>query len=422
MKLRFTFVPILILFILLIVIHPVFALKYLNTTDFKEPDVTITINNVEYKPTLSDGRFLIDEVCKKEDNVKVNYIIEPKDEYAAQEVGGESGRSITIRTELKNAIIDAIVRYASGAGVGSSSTPGQYFLNIRVAAYNAQAETSLDKIEVEVQGDMPSPSLRLEEIRVLWFDVQEAEEDCLPPVIILVIDYNQFQNDIDSLKEKYSNISAILDQYVGKVDISKLSDYLDNVFQNVSLAETYYSNGEYKKADERLKFASEWLDKADTEAKKVKAEYAYNQADKRLREIGSILDKIELYINEIEGKKLVNTSTLLNYETEFKELQRNSDDLTEELIAAKVYINNEKYSEAETKANTVLSEINDLENSANTLFDELKSIITAPEVTFQMPNIDYKLFGTVIGTIAAMATAIVGIRKYRRRRKWDELK
>ena len=418
---------------LFIVIHPALALEKLNASDFKEPDVTVMINDVEYKPTLSDGKFMIDKVCEKGDSVKVKYIIEPIDDEAAKKIGGESGRSITIRTELDNAVIDATVRYASGGAVVSSSTPGQNFHTVSVAKYDPYAETSLDKIEVKVQGTLPSSSSRLERVKAVWFDIQEAYDDCLPPVVLLVVDYIKFQNDLNSLKETYNEISAILDAYIGKVDTSKLSNYLNYASQNISLAESYYNDGEYIKADERLNYASEWLDKADTEAKKVKAEYACSQADERLREIGKSLDKIELYLDQIESKELVNTSTLLGYKSEFKGLQDESSSLAEELAVAKAYINDGKYGEAEMKANNIINEAEKLANSANALFEELKKVVSpeetaTPEPTqtesFKMPGIpiDIKLVGVIVGGIIAIALAIMGIQRYMKRRKWDELK
>ncbi|AEA47511.1 hypothetical protein [Archaeoglobus veneficus] len=408
---------------LFVLIHPALALEKLNASDFKEPDVTVTINDVEYKPTLSDGKLVVDCVCEKGNSVEISYIIEPIDEDKAKDV---DGRTYTARTELSGAIIKATVYYRNGGGVGYESTPGKTYLDIKVGDW----EDGLDKISVTVQGTTPSPSSRLQELNALKFDIQEAAENCLPPVVLLVVDYTKFQNDIDSMKKQYDDLSAVLEAYIGKVDTSKLSDYLNYAGQNISLAETYYNDGEYVKADERLNYASEWLDKADTEAKKVKAEYACDQADKKLEDIGGILDTIDVYLSEIEEKNLVNTSTLLNYKTDFRGLQEKSSSLAEELAVAKAYISTGKYSEAEIKASNILNEANELESSANALLDKLKKVVSpaetaTPESTsepFKMPSIDYKLLGMAIGAIAAIAIAAVGIKKYMKRRKWDELK
>ncbi|RLI89248.1 MAG: hypothetical protein DRO98_01480 [Archaeoglobales archaeon] len=413
--------------VIFIAIHPAFALEKLNTSDFKEPDVTLKVNGEDLKPTLSNGKFVIDKVCEKGDTVEITYVIEPIDEDKAKEV---DGRTYTARTELEGAVIKATVYYKNGGGVGYESSPGKKYLDIKVGEW----EDGLDKINVEIRDDVPAPSARLKEINALRFDVQEAEENCLPPVVLLVIDYDRFKSDISSMKERYNNLSAVLDQYIGKTDTSGLSNYLNYASQNISLAESYYNDGEYIKADERLNYASEWLDKADTEAKKVKAEYACSQADERLREIGKSLDKIELYLDQIESKELVNTSTLLGYKSEFKGLQDESSSLAEELAVAKAYINDGKYSEAEIKANNIISEAEKLANSANALFEELKKVVSpeetaTPEPTqtaeeFKMPGIpiDIKLVGVIVGGIIAIALAIMGIQRYMKRRKWDELK
>jgi len=412
--------------VIFIAIHPAFALEKLNTSDFKEPDVTLKVNGEDLKPTLSNGKFVIDKVCEKGDTVEITYVIEPIDEDKAKEV---DGRTYTARTELEGAVIKATVYYKNGGGVGYESSPGKKYLDIKVGEW----EDGLDKINVEIRDDVPAPSARLKEINALRFDVQEAEENCLPPVVLLVIDYDRFKSDISSMKERYNNLSAVLDQYIGKTDTSRLSNYLNYASQNISLAESYYNDGEYIKADERLNYASEWLDKADTEAKKVKAEYACSQADERLREIGKSLDKIELYLDQIESKELVNTSTLLGYKSEFKGLQDESSSLAEELAVAKAYINDGKYGEAEMKANNIINEAEKLANSANALFEELKKVVSpeetaTPEPTqtesFKMPGIpiDIKLVGVIVGGIIAIALAIMGIQRYMKRRKWDELK
>lgn len=413
--------------VIFIAIHPAFALEKLNTSDFKEPDVTLKVNGEDLKPTLSNGKFVIDKVCEKGDTVEITYVIEPIDEDKAKEV---DGRTYTARTELEGAVIKATVYYKNGGGVGYESSPGKKYLDIKVGEW----EDGLDKINVEIRDDVPAPSARLKEINALRFDVQEAEENCLPPVVLLVIDYDRFKSDISSMKERYNNLSAVLDQYIGKTDTSGLSNYLNYASQNISLAESYYNDGEYIKADERLNYASEWLDKADTEAKKVKAEYACSQADERLREIGKSLDKIELYLDQIESKELVNTSALLGYKSEFKGLQDESSSLAEELAVAKAYINDGKYGEAEMKANNIINEAEKLANSANALFEELKKVVSpeetaTPEPTqtaeeFKMPGIpiDIKLVGVIVGGIIAIALAIMGIQRYMKRRKWDELK
>ena len=418
---------------LLVMVHPVLAIEKLNTSDFKEPDVTLTINGVDYKPTLSNGEFVVDKVCERGDQVEVSYLVEPVDSSAAKIVGG---RTYTIRTELalppsEPAISGYVYYLPSGGGISFSSSVGKSFIDIKVVQYDEASNAyALDQIKVNTTGAMPAPSSRLQEVRVVWFDIQEAKENCLPPVVLLVVDYNKFQSDMNSIKARYNNISAVLDEYIGKVDTSTLSNYLDSASKNESLAETYYSDKDYLKADERLKFASEWLDKADTEAKKVRAEYACDQADKKLKEVGSTLDKIDLYLAQVESNKLVNTSTLLNYKANFKSMQDESNTLSEDLTVAKAYLTNEKYSEAEIKANNILNKAEELASSSNTLFEELKKVVSpgetaVPKTTsqpFKMPNIDFKLVGIVIGGAIAVAAATIGVRKYMRRRKWDELK
>ncbi len=419
-----------IIFILLLVLMYPVSSQELNYSDFKEPDVVVKINDVEYKPSLKDREFVLDKVCEENDRIDITYTIKPK--------GGKEtlvdGRKYTIRTELKNSIIKAYVYYKEGGGLTFSSTPGQDFLDVDVGDW----EYGLDKINVTVKGYVPSPESRLEEIKLVWFDVQDAEENCLPLIKVLIINHELFYKCIDNLKKSYEELASILDEYIGKVDVSVFSSYLNCLKNNVSLAEEYYKAGEYVKADERLEFASEWLEKSSTEAKRVEAQYAYDVADKKLRTILNVLGKIDVYITEIEKKEFVNTSTLLAYKVEFKELQSRYETISDELVKAKAYMDEKKYTEAKEKSEECLNKALELESSANTLLDELKSLIVVEETPTSTPSpvptetgrvelgIDWGFIGMISGIVAGCAIAaviaIVSVSRYLRRRRFDELK
>ncbi len=429
--------------LLLFTISPVLGLETLNKSDFTEPDVNILINDIEYKPTLIDGEFILEQkVCQEGDTIEVNYEAGAKNQTASELIGGESGRGITIKTALDNAVIDSMIRYNSGAGVGKSSTPGKDYLTVKISQFDSDADSGLNEIEVKVQGDISSTKSRLEEKKVLFFDIQESKDNTLQPVVILVVNFGKFKDDIKSIKAKRDNLSSIMDDYSGKIEISTLSKCLDKANQNITLGESYYNDGEYKKADEKLDNAQNWLNKADKAADKVEAEYYYQQADEKLDSIGSTLDKIELYLEEIDSREVVNTSTMLDYKSEFKGMQQTATTLNENLASAESYIDNENYAKGKTKAQSVLNSSESIEQEANSLLEEVKGVITIEEdltasaqstatatttvteeaAAFAMPNIDFKWVAIAIGLAVILGGAGVGLRKYIRRRRWDELK
>lgn len=418
-----------LLLLLALAIHPVMGLEELNSSDFKEPDVTLSINGVKEKPYSKDDRFLLDKVLEKGDSIKVNYPVQPINKESAKKA---VDRTYTVKTDLKNGLIKASLYYRKGGGQTFETTPGKDYMDVEVSDW----EDGLREINCTIQGATPESSKRLQEIKAIYFDIQEAEDKCLPPVVLLVVDYNEFQSDMDTMNKRYNNITSTLDKYSGKTDTGDLSDYLNRANQNLSVGKSFYNDGEYKKADSKLDNTKEWLDKADREADKVQAEYIHQKGEKRLDEITSTLDKIELYLEEVEKKDVLNTSTLLDYKSEFKGMQEKVTSLTEDLASAESYIDNGNYANAKSKAQNVLNSTEKTENSANSLLEELKSIISVEETSqttatpeqtkespaFTMPGIDFKWVAIVIGLGAVLFGAGIGVRKYIRRRKWDELK
>ena len=70
----------LIIALVLFLAQPVHALERLNSSDFKEPDIYVAINNVEEKPVLKNGKFIIDKVVEKGYAMNLTYKIEPIDD------------------------------------------------------------------------------------------------------------------------------------------------------------------------------------------------------------------------------------------------------------------------------------------------------------------------------------------------------
>lgn len=425
--------------LLLLTIHPVLG-EELNSSDFKDSDISLTINGISEKPYFKDDRFLLDKVLKKGNSIKINYLIEPTNDAKSE----ADDRTYTIRTELNSAIIDAFLYYQGGGGQGFGTSPGKNHLDVDVSDWTGCSgnECGLDKINCTIEGKVPEPSDRLEEIKIIYFDVQEAEDNCVPSLVVLVVEHNEFEKDVNSMEKEYNNLSSILDEYSGKTDTGDLNKYLEQAQHNITVGESFYKDEEYKRADEKLNYANDWLDKADKAADKVEAEYAYQEADKKLDSIGSTMDKIELYLEEVESREVLNTSTMLDYKGEFKGMQEKMSGLTEDLASAESYIDNENYANGKARAKNVLNSTKSIEENANSLLEDLKSVINIEETVqssaqstatatttvteeaaaFTMPSIDFKWIAIAIGLAVILGGAGMGLRKYIRRRRWDELK
>jgi len=425
-----------VLLIILMLIYPVGALKIINSTDFRNPDINVTRGEDFISTDIIGGKIKVSSVFKKGDSIEVEYIIEPDNEEIAEELGGEQGRSLTVRTELNNPRIDHLLKFSSGGVTNKPYTiPGKNFKVIELPKYDPDAETSVSKITFNLQGTAPDPKSRAKEVYALRFELEEAQVDAIPPLVILVIDETKFETDQSKMDEQLENLNQILDYYTGKTDTSNLNSLIKSASDNLSLSKSLYNDELYKEANDKLNYASDWIEKSYKEAEKVKASYAFSQAEDKVKDIENTVSKIEFYIAEIEDRDLINATARLNYKLEFKDLQEETDKLKEDLSKAEAHMDNDKFTEAEVLSNQIINDSKSVKTSSDSLFGELSRIIspeetptaietstTEPESSFEVPNIDFKLIGIVLLIIILIGVGGLGGKKFLKRKKWDELK
>ncbi|ADB58465.1 hypothetical protein [Archaeoglobus profundus] len=406
---------------LLIFAVPVLGAETLTKDNFAEPE--IKVNNKTYVPNETTL------VLNENEYVWISYIIEPKTDDDATKI---DERNYDISTELSDASMKYRIVFKNGASISKSG--------FTISVPDADDLDGVDMIEINLTGYTPTIDVRLKEITALKIRVQDGGY-ILPAVIIYVKDDGKFTADLENAKSKYNELKDFLANYMGKADVTTLRNYLDMVGDNLTLAEENLNEKDYINANKRLSNAEFWLEKAEEEKVAVEAKYLFSLADKRIKDIGENINKIDVYIEEIEKKELVNTSVLIDYKTRYSSLKSVFDDITTDLAVANGYISAGSYEDAKAKLENILSKLDEIESEVNGLLSELSSLVTVITTTTQessegspqielpeieLPKIDWKIVGfyggIVAGAIVVVALAVIGLKKYMKRRRWDELK
>jgi len=143
------------------------AREYVNQTGVTSEDFAVSWTLTPEKDCYDLG-----------DSITLLYTIEPASDEAAKKI---DGRTYTFGTAIDDPIINAVVYYKNGGGVGYESgvDSGKNRLEVKVGEW----EDGLEKIVVEVTGVVPSiPGVG--GYTVLWADVEGAEPGALPGVSI----------------------------------------------------------------------------------------------------------------------------------------------------------------------------------------------------------------------------------------------
>ncbi len=369
--------------LLLLVVFTIPALAYdVTKDDFKQPpSVTVTIDGQTIHPNLQNGVLFVNHVCYGGEKVSIVYVIEPS---STSEGTTIAGRSYTITTQLSDNTIDAYAFRYSSENTLMSAYPivsGSDSVTLNLPGVD-QWEYGYGEINITVSGKIPSPNERLVRLKALSVEVQGAPPDCLPPVVIPVVNKAKFQSDINSVKSKYDQLKSELNKYLGQVDTSALSSDLKKAGDNLTAAETLFSNGDYIKADEKLNATEFWLDKAENDLKKVKAEYMCKEIQDKANEINNMINEISAYVDEIDsGAIKMPISEKIQIKAQFKEIQNDYSTLISDISAIKAAINNGMYDDAIARANNTLSYAEKVYNDANSLLTTLQSKISAPAST-----------------------------------------
>jgi len=396
-------------FALILMLIAVSAAYDVTKDDFiQPPSVTVVINKEVVHPNLQNNVLFVNHACYGGEKVNVVYVIKPSSPSLGTTI---AGRSYTITTQLiDNEINYFAFRYDKEHTLMSAypSNGGKDSVTLNLPS---DWQYGYGEINITVKGKIPQVNKRFVELKVLSVDVQGGAPDCLPPVVIPVVNKEVFKSDLDSAKNTYNQLYSELNKYLGQVDTSDLSKDLKLANSNLTSAETLYNNEDYIKANEKLNTAENWLNKAKEDLKKVEAEYYCKEVQDKANEIFNTINEISAYIDEINsGAVKLSISEKIKIKAQFNEIQNDYSNLQASISAIKAAINNGLYDDAIAKAKNAMDSANKTYIKAENLLNQLESKIAKPKETStssksSLPSISINR--TVLAIIVGVIVAVV---------------
>ncbi len=398
MMFRVLISTVVVLLVLLVFTSPVFAVEHLTAEDFKEPSPSVKIN----------GKFSSNySYASIGSKISVTYTIEPRNEMSTKKLDNRYYRFIS---DLKNVKIRVTVYYKNDGQIYHplpNDEVGDNFLKIETP----ETEYGIEKIDVNINGYVPNICERYKEVKALYIDVSDADENVLKPVIIRVYNTTAFNRDIKSYELKLSSLNSDISFLKARgYNVSNLLDSINSLKNDLEIAKDYLSRErDYKKSDQKLSGIESRINDLIKTMTKMKANAYYVWISSELDNVSSILHEIDVQLAKITNKSEYNK---LNSEYEYLKTIYNS--VKHNVTIAKGYIELENYEKAISILKDQEKYLNDLKVKSNNL---LNYLTTKNKSEF---SISTDVFKIILPILIAIVVVIL-VLKRRRRGKWDEL-
>ncbi|WP_456368501.1 hypothetical protein [Geoglobus sp.] len=372
------------------------------------------------------------------ESLSVNMTIEPK---TADDAKIIYDRVYEFNTSLENPSMRVVVEYAGSGPVRIYQ--GTDYVKAEVKKW----DDGLNRIVVEVSGNVPKVNQRVAKVVVIGVDIQDAEDGAVKPVVISVVNKELFSEYISELDKRYDEISSKVSELESKgVAVAEIRLKLNSAKTKLDDGKTYFSDGKYGEANASLSDAESYLNDAENLVRMAEINLLVETAKDKLDIMFSRMTELELLI---QGLKSEGESTL-SYEVKLETFKQDYSDFNTRISQAEDYMNKGLYDDAETVLNDVISGIDTKTDEINQLVSELKPMVEetptpAPteQKTPEGPGVGEKvseffsgialwfqenrdrvlLYGGGVVVLAVLGFAgYRGVRAYMRRRKWDELK
>lgn len=391
---------------------------YLTSENFANP-----------RPTLSPEK----DYYNVGDQISLTYKIGPRTDNDAPKLTGDAAgasRYYVICTALDNPVWSVTIDYINGPRIYPNIKPGSECATVEIKYW----EDGLQSILVTLTGKIPSIDKRFEEKAILWVTVSDADIDCLPKVVVKIVNKNKFVSDISDLKSKISEFEQKLSSLEDEgADVDVAEEYLINAKKALTDGESLYSQNKFSEADAKLNGVESNLSKVSTELVKAELTLEYNRAEDKFRAVQTKILELEYLIQQAKEKN----ENVIKYEVELSELKDFEEDLDSELKKIRSYIEEEKFELAKKKIQKFMDKAETVENRAKEVIAELSTTQQEEEKeentnTFILSAILQSLAGIaslltsrelmyILGIILLVILLILLLRG-RRGREWDELR
>lgn len=397
-----------VVFVLLLSVMPVaMAVEHLTANDFKEP-----------KPVVNPYK----SYYREKEKIEIEYLIEPSDETAMKKL---DERYYTFKSELESSEIKCSVTLAAG---GTSIHPGPDDV-VEAGLLEIKIEDTVEGIyqmKVTVTGTIPEIDGRYKEIKGLYIEITDADENALPPVILKVYNLDKFNSDLEKVKSEVEDLkSSVASLEQEGYDVTDALNKIDKIEANISVAEEYLKTGDYKDCDEKLTAIETGIQNVKDSLDKMKVEVLYSTLRETLDEVSSTLEDVDIYLAQVATK--VSLETYTTFKSEYRDLQKEYEDLSEKINNIKLnYIDKGKYEYGYQKLQEYRNEINNLSSKADQLFSDVKSALfgTGEQQGWNFGEFLKQHVGLILAIMLGVIVvlAIVLVLTKRRGGKWDELR
>lgn len=383
---------VLLLLSMAILIQQSLALETLNSDHF----------SVEYKISPEKDCYEIGE------RIQAELIIMPKKSAYRILIGGEEGnhRTYYFSTELNNPKWRLIIKYNHPNAIWDDEASGVK-VSVDVKYFKIEEKEGVEKLIANLSAVVPYCGERFCNLSLISPSCEECSADALPAKFIKVVNEEIFRNDIKSLRARMLSIAEKLkaENLYNEEDFRNVSSLIDS-------AETLLVAKKFIEAEKKFNEAnSSLLLLADLSNKKV-AEKAYSEAYSVIKDLERLLFNASVLLD-----KLRNHERYAEFKLKYSELESGLSNLKTVLNHSDSLIKERRYSEA-------MEKLGKIKEDAKAIFDKTNELIELmkPETEKSWFPVSLPLNPLYLIPIAAAAFAALALLKFRKRRKWDELR
>ena len=393
---------IILLSLLIFLIYPVLGAETVRKENYADPVIKV-----------NDRIYIFNEssiVLKSGDKVVISYEIRPKTDDDAKLI---DNRWYIIITQLQDPKLEIKITYENGAVVYENK-PDFYIPD-------ADELGGVRLIVINLTGIIPTVLNRIVEMPIMEVKVQDSEGDPLCPVVVIVVNTSKFIEDIRTLKDRVKK----LESEATKLNI--VNHYIKLASSNITLAESYFKDGEFVKADKCLNYVETNLIKAKFEIERAKAMHKYEEVKRTLNEVENLIKEVEDLIQSAKEKG----KNVAVYELELSKIKVKYEDIVRSVIEIEKGLEAGKFKEVINLANSTLEDLNSILHTLNNISADLEKLISESSMnssdnnssnSYSFSYIVKNNFFIIGGVVVGLIILCTIICKMRKKRKWDELK
>ena len=382
--------------------------KYLTLNDF-----SIDVKNVKdyYTPN---------------EEVSLKITVTPKNDDIAKDM---SNRKYTFYNYLNTPRKTTVqISFKNGPIYSQSTTDKILVINREYTNW----DQGIDSISLNVSGYVPSISSGVEKFTVFEIEIENADTI---KVNVTVVNPPKLESEISNLKNELSQVEKEINDLSKKTDVSDLKSKLSDVKRDLNDIEVLYNNKHYEDVSKKIDDVKNKIETLKLDTKKSYAKYYVNSAEDLINKIDVNLTKAESLIDLLKSSG----KNVLDYTLKLADLKAEKSSLEDDVKDLRDLYDNGKYDDVISEGTDILKRENSLLEKISTLTEDLRKLIevtpttqttihttTTNATSVKLPKVNWRVVGfyggIVAGAIVVVALAVIGLKRYMRRRRWDELK